>query len=64
LVAGLLYLQHTYRLSDEAVVARWIDSPYVQHFCGETFFQHHVPIDPSSLVGGANGSAKKVSSGC
>lgn len=50
LVAGLLYLQHTYRLSDEAVVARWIDSPYVQHFCGETFFQHHVPIDPSSLV--------------
>jgi transposase, IS5 family len=50
LVAGLLYLQHTYRLSDEAVVARWIDSPYVQHFCGETFFQHHLPIDPSSLV--------------
>jgi IS5 family transposase len=50
LVAGLLYLQHAYRLSDEAVVARWIDSPYVQHFCGETFFQHHVPIDPSSLV--------------
>ena len=50
LVAGLLYLQHTYRLSDEAVVARLIDSPYVQHFCGETFFQHHVPIDPSSLV--------------
>ena len=27
LVAGLLYLQHTYRLSDEAVVARWIDVP-------------------------------------
>ena len=50
LVAGLLYLQHTYRLSDEAVVARWVDSPYVQHFCGETFFQHHAPIDPSSLV--------------
>ena len=50
LMAGLLYLQHAYRLSDEAVVARWIDSRYVQHFCGETFFQHHVPIDPSSLV--------------
>lgn len=49
-MAGLLYLQHTYRLSDEAVVARWIDSPYLQHFCGETFFKHHVPIDPSSLV--------------
>ena len=38
LVLGLLYLQHPYRLSDEAVVARWIDSPYVQHFWGETFF--------------------------
>jgi IS5 family transposase len=50
LVAGLLYLQHAYRLSDEAVIARWVDSPYVQHFCGEAFFQHHVPIDPSSLV--------------
>lgn len=24
LVAGLMYLQHTYGLSDEAVVARWI----------------------------------------
>jgi IS5 family transposase len=25
LVAGLLYLQHAYRLSDEAVVARWVE---------------------------------------
>jgi IS5 family transposase len=29
LVAGLLYLQHTYRLSDEAVVARWVENPYL-----------------------------------
>ena len=28
LVAGLLYLQHTFRLSDEAVVARWVKNPY------------------------------------
>ena len=28
LVAGLLYLQHAYRLSDEAVVARWVENPY------------------------------------
>jgi len=28
LVAGLLYLQHAYRLSDEAVVARWAENPY------------------------------------
>ena len=50
LVAGLLYLQHAFRLSDEAVVARWVENPYWQHFTGETFFQHRPPIDPSSLV--------------
>ena len=50
LVAGLLYLEHAYRLSDEAVVARWVENPYYQHFTGETFFQHRPPIDPSSLT--------------
>jgi transposase, IS5 family len=49
-VAGLLYLQHAYRLSDEAVVARWEENPYYQHLCGETFFQHRLPLDPSSLT--------------
>ena len=50
LVAGLLYLQHAFRLSDEAVVARWIENPYYQHFTGEVFFQHRPPIDPTSLT--------------
>ena len=50
LVAGLIYLQHAFRLSDEAVVARWVENPYYQHFTGETFFQHRPPIDPSSLT--------------
>lgn len=50
LVAGLLYLQHAYRLSDEAVVARWVENPYYQHLTGETFFQYRLPIDPSSLT--------------
>ena len=50
LIAGLCYLQHAYALSDEAVVARWAENPYWQHFCGETFFQHRLPIDPSSLT--------------
>ena len=50
LVAGLLYLQHAFRLSDEAVVARWVENPYHQHFTGEVFFQHKLPIDPSSLT--------------
>jgi len=50
LVAGLLYLQHAFGLSDEAVVARWAENPYWQHFCGETFFQHRLPIDASSMT--------------
>ncbi|MBK1637240.1 IS5 family transposase [Rhodovulum adriaticum] len=50
LVAGLMYLQHAYGLSDEAVVARWVENPYFQHFTGETFFQHRPPIDPTSLT--------------
>ena len=39
LVAGLCSLQHAFALSDEAVVARWAENPYWQHFCGETFFR-------------------------
>lgn len=50
LVAGLLYLQHAFRLSDEAVVARWVENPYYQHFTGEVFFQHRPPIDPTLLT--------------
>jgi IS5 family transposase len=50
LVAGLLYLQHTFALSDEEVVWGWVENPYWQLFCDETWFQHHPPIDPSSLT--------------
>jgi len=49
LVAGLMYLQHLHRLSDEAVIDRWVENPYFQHFTGENFFQHQPPIHPSSL---------------
>ena len=50
LVAGLLYLRHACRLSDAAVVARWIGTPCYQHLTGETFFQNRSPIDASSLT--------------
>ena len=46
LVAGLLYLQHAYGLSDEAVLARWVENSYFQHFSGEVFFRHRSPIHP------------------
>ena len=50
LIAGLLYLQHTFACSDEDLVWTWIENPYWQHFCGETYFQHQAPIDHSSLT--------------
>ncbi|WP_228098407.1 IS5 family transposase [Chitinilyticum piscinae] len=50
LIAGLLYLQHTFGLSDDDVVWGWVENPYWQLFCGETWFQHQPPIDPSSLT--------------
>ncbi|MDP1596137.1 MAG: IS5 family transposase [Methylotenera sp.] len=50
LIAGLLYLQHTFALSDEVLIWSWVENPYWQHFCGEIHFQHEPPIDPSSLT--------------
>ena len=50
LVAGLLYLQHAFDLSDEEVVWRWVENPYWQVFTGETYLQTDPPIDPSSLT--------------
>jgi IS5 family transposase len=37
-------------LSDEVVVACWVEKPYYQHLWGETFFQHRFPLVPSSLT--------------
>ena len=50
LVAGLLYLQHAYDCSDEAIVNTWVENPYVQYFTGETYFQTEALIDSSSLT--------------
>ena len=50
LMVGLHFLKHTYNLSDEEVVAQWAENPYWQYFCGETYFQHHLPIDPSQMT--------------
>ena len=50
LVVGLHYLKHAYNESDESVVARLLENPYWQYFCGFKQFQHDLPIDPSSLT--------------
>jgi IS5 family transposase len=49
LMVGLLYLKHAFDESDESVVARWVENPYWQFFCGLSYMQHELPIDPSSL---------------
>jgi IS5 family transposase len=50
LMVGLSYLQHTFGLSDDEVLARWVENPYWQSFCGFDYLQLALPIDPSSLV--------------
>src|SRR5918994_5248226 len=50
LMVGLSYLQHTFALADEEVVARWVENPSRQSFCGFDYLQLALPIDPSSLV--------------
>lgn len=50
LMVALHYLKYQYDLSDEAVVAHWVENPYWQHFSGRQFFEHELPIDPSSMT--------------
>ena len=50
LIVGLLLLQYMHKLSDEAVVQRWIENPYWQHFCGYDYLEWEAPIHPSSLT--------------
>ena len=50
LLVGLHYLKHAFIESDESVVARFVENPYWQHFCGFEFFQHRLPLDPTTLV--------------
>jgi len=50
LMVGLHYLKHLYQLSDEDVVAQWVENPYWQHLCGSKYFEHELPIHPSSMT--------------
>lgn len=50
LMVGLHYLKHAFNESDESVVARWVENPYWQYFCGEEYFTHRLPIDPSQMT--------------
>lgn len=50
LMAGLCYLKHTYNLSDEVLLERWVENPYYQYFCGEQIFQYRFPIHRTTLT--------------
>jgi IS5 family transposase len=50
LMVALHYLKYQHDLSDEDVVAAWVENPYWQHFSGERYFQHRAPIDASSMT--------------
>lgn len=50
LLVGLHYLKYLYNVSDEVAVASWVENPYWQYFCGEGYFRHELPCDPTSLV--------------
>ena len=50
LMVALHYLKFSFDLSDEAVVAGWVENPYWQYLSGMKYFEHARPIDPSSMT--------------
>jgi transposase, IS5 family len=50
LMVGLHYLKHMFGLSDEQVVEQWVENPYWQYLCGSKFFEHALPIHPTSMT--------------
>jgi IS5 family transposase len=49
LLVALYYLKYTFDLSDEDIVAVWVENPYWQHFSGNQYFEHTVLIDSSVM---------------
>ena len=50
LMVALHYLKYTHNLSDDDVVAGWVENPYWQYFSGMKYFEHRIPIHPSSMT--------------
>ena len=50
LMVALHYLKFSYDLSDEDVVAGWVENPYWQYLSGMKYFEHRRPIDPSTML--------------
>ena len=48
-MASLLYLKHSYNLSDEEIVARWSENVLWQYFSGMIYYEHRKPCDPTQI---------------
>jgi IS5 family transposase len=49
LMASLLYLKHSFNLSDEELVVRWSENVLWQFFSGMTYFEHRLPCDATQI---------------
>ena len=49
-MVGCLLLKRIYDYGDETLAGAWVMNPYMQYFCGEAYFQHTFPCDPSGFV--------------
>jgi len=50
LMVSLHYLKYTYNLSDDDVVRNWVENPYWQYLSGMKWFEHEMPVNPSSMT--------------
>lgn len=49
-MVGLHYLKYLFDESDESAVAKFVENPYWQFFCGGEYFEHELPCHPTNLV--------------
>jgi len=49
-MVGCLLLKWIYDYGDETLAKALVVNPYMQYFCGEAYFQHTFPCDPSGFV--------------
>jgi transposase, IS5 family len=49
LMVSLHYLKYTHNLSDDDVVTGWVENPYWQFLSGMQWFEHKMPMHPSSM---------------
>jgi len=49
LMASLLYLKHSFNVSDEELVVRWSENILWQFFSGMDYFEHRLPCDATQI---------------